>query len=323
MKKKGVIERYVIIFIIAIAGFLVVLLFLYRIGVNNQTPEDVCKASVLLRASTARVGASSDLVPLECETQKICITAGKECAQFAGEKYSKVKVDLDKKEESKEKIEKTIADAMYRCWNMMGKGELSIFPRGTFEAGKPTCVICYRIAVADDVANNKDLMSSVNVNSYLETRVVEGTDQTYLEALTNGQVRSYARGFRDKLSDDKNVKSTKEIGIAFMQILAESEKDDPLKAFTNVAGTGAGLASTGLVFVLGPLKGIAAGIITGVAFGGASAFQAFQTRAAAAAACKEFVKEDKAKLGCSAVIPFNYNDVENFAKTCALIESQP
>src|SRR3989338_8876022 len=87
MNRKGEITvEQVIGLIMAIIGFVVVLILLFSLELETASADDVCRASVLSRASVPT--AAQNYVPLTCSTKKICLTkdGGGECEQFLGEK---------------------------------------------------------------------------------------------------------------------------------------------------------------------------------------------------------------------------------------------
>ena len=86
--KKGDLTSFQIInIVLAIAGFVVVLIFLSILfSDRGETDREVCRLSILTRATAPDILQAN--VPLKCKTEKICITTklfGGECNQFLGE----------------------------------------------------------------------------------------------------------------------------------------------------------------------------------------------------------------------------------------------
>lgn len=173
MKRGEMTSSQIITIVLAIAGFIVVLIFLAILFDDRGSGDrELCKFSVLTRA-TSPIDSLQASIPLKCTTEKICISeSGKKdaCDQFAGEENVKpveLKGSVDQKVRQ---IEETSANAMFDCWSMMGEGKLDVFPginRPKNELGvvlsvvggvlsipkevKPACVICSRVALADDL----------------------------------------------------------------------------------------------------------------------------------------------------------------------------
>jgi len=134
--KRGAIEAYqIIITIIAILSLLAGLFVWYNLRPLAENGDQICRFSVLLRATSPE--AAQSFIPLKCSTQKICITLnGSRCdAQFAGEKDVTI-VELKGSGSSLNEaeisdaakiIEMTSADAMLNCWNNMYGGKFDLF----------------------------------------------------------------------------------------------------------------------------------------------------------------------------------------------------
>ena len=160
MYKRGELtSQQIAILVLAIGGFVLVFLFLFAIFDNQSlTERELCSLSFLERASLPAY--AGNVVPIQCTTEKICITLDKsfitvikeklssspaavgvsqksDCKQFAGEenvRIVKVKLgDVGQQAEAIRTIEKENANAMFDCWTMTGQGKLDIF-RGESES---------------------------------------------------------------------------------------------------------------------------------------------------------------------------------------------
>lgn len=142
--------------VLGIAGFLMVgLLLLGVFDTEELTQRELCKLSILSRATAPNV--ATDAIPLNCYTEKICITVKKslfdfrnpsailggkdesDCRQFAGEdnvRTVEVVMNNDPQDQAETlaTIEREQANAMYDCWVMTGEGKLDVF-RGTTSGG--------------------------------------------------------------------------------------------------------------------------------------------------------------------------------------------
>lgn len=176
MNKNGdVTSTQVIFLLIAVISFGIGLMALSLVDFGGSTERDICKLSVLTRATSPDIAQS--VIPLKCRTEKICLTdklfGGCE-EQFAGEE-NVVRVRLSGTDSQKKlKIEEISANAMYDCWNMMGQGKLDLFGKAAESFGwdvtQPTCVICSRVAVDKDV--NPEILNSVDINTYMRAHQV-------------------------------------------------------------------------------------------------------------------------------------------------------
>ncbi|MEK6894616.1 MAG: hypothetical protein AABX10_04085 [Nanoarchaeota archaeon] len=231
MKRKGELtSTQVITIILAIIGFVLVGLGLYTIFEDDSlTNRDLCRLSILSRATVPSAG--QQFVPLNCQTEKVCITVddgailgfgGKDtsCKQFAGEKNIRtveVKVSQNAlvNDKAVDTIQREVANAMYDCWIMTGQGKLDIFPPGDgtstpateflkqLTAGvdlnvvpvKPSCVVCSRVAFSDALyESDKEFkfLKYIDFNRFLESQQpVPGTEKSYTSIFTGEEGTGY------------------------------------------------------------------------------------------------------------------------------------
>ena len=303
MNKKGELtSSQIVMIVIALVGFFVVALFFMGIWELHEetTDKELCKLSILERAHAP---AGKAIIPLQCTTEKICITGNKKegCKQFAGEEVRTVVINLNDVEKSAKKIEEEIAYAIYSCWAMTGEGKLDILGEESvgdyitkwlgldiFGSGvsEPACIICSRIAIGDDVKTDENkILGKVNVNKYLSKTKVPGSSQTYLELFTDGGVRNLPivperNSDSQKKLDDfnealgiQNSKGSDQLAIIFSQMLWDGADgfEKGMLAAGIVTGAsviiGVALIATGVGAVAG-VAVIAKGVLIGAAAGG-------------------------------------------------------
>ena len=214
--------------ILAVVGFLIIGFALYKVFNNDSlTNRDLCRLSIISRATVP--GITQQAVPLNCFTEKICITVDKsffsaaaifgnkksDCKQFAGEENVRtVEVSLKglgNQEKAKETIQREVANSMYDCWLMTGQGKMDIFkgtPQGSvidkaFKFGiewvdlkvpevKPTCIVCSRVAFSDALISHPENKSlkGIDYNKFMSREKVPGSALTYFQAFTDESVGS-------------------------------------------------------------------------------------------------------------------------------------
>jgi len=349
--KRGDVSSYFLITtILVIAGFAVLLYFLFQFDFIGQTTEDLCKLSVLTRATSP--SSVQSYAPLKCTTNKICLSYGADCDEFAGEKdVAKITLPSNDEKAAKIKIAEISANAMYDCWKIMGEGKLDLFGSAakeySWDIAESTCVICSRIAIARDVPEK--IASETNINEYMRThKISENSDLTYLQAFTDRGVNAYAsvkpslftkeletkgsttisgKGSQIKLSEQ--TLPNRQLAIVFMQI----KSVDVLTVLKNLGEAGATLG--GLTFLTPGVSTIAKSIVfhpsgaglvavtaAGIAVGGYGAYNSIQGQLKAAGYCGEFTTNEKSKEGCSLVQGLNYN-VGDINSLCASIQGNP
>jgi hypothetical protein len=157
MNKKGdLTSTELITLVIVVLSMIILLIFLWLWFYGFSEQKDICKLSVLTRATTPDMVAQG--LPLKCKSTKICLTndGGSKCdEQLAGEEGVEVIVLRGSPAEKRTQIEEVSANAMYDCWDMMGQGKLDLFgtTKSVFglEQVKSSCVICSRVAIDKSV----------------------------------------------------------------------------------------------------------------------------------------------------------------------------
>lgn len=326
MNKRGFdfLWSIVLSVIVAIIAFSILLYFLLGVDTKGFTLDETCKLSVLTRATAPDIAKKGLDIPLKCATKKLCISNkffGKCGEQFLGDDADLVRLTGDA-ESSASVIEKTIADSMLACWKMTGEGKLDLWgnQQGILSNAGAQCVICSRIAIDKDFANDdkfNEIMSQVNVNDYLESHQAPQSQQSYLSLFTDNAVRSYGE-FRGEFSKEENKKQgTDEVAILFAQV---NTKEDPAKVAGDVAGAGfvffGGLALTPLGKLITNPIGISASLITIGVSSGFAYEKATDAQTISAAYCGQFSSSESNRKGCSVVTAVDYNKINEINKLC-------
>ncbi|MGV8131375.1 MAG: hypothetical protein ACP5N7_04735 [Candidatus Pacearchaeota archaeon] len=359
MKRKGELSSTALVTIIlAIVGFLLVGLALYNIFKDDSlTNRDLCRLSVLSRATVPSAG--QQFVPLNCQTEKICLTVkgdNNDCKQFAGEKNVRnveLKVDGSLNDaKAVDTIQREVANAMYDCWLMTGQGKLDIFPPGDSASSpatkfleqiadgvdltslevKPSCIVCSRLAFSDALyeANTKynHFLRDIDFNNYLSTQTVGNTGKTYTSIFTGGSATGYS-----SISQKENSVSipgikaptvSNQLSIIFAQIKVSDV--DPKDKFWNTLTNGAILGSIGIATSPGSVANVPLGLFKVATVGAVSTYLAFdaestakENQALSAATCGDFSSTIDGQKGCSLVKLMNWN-VNDVNALCNNIE---
>jgi len=347
-KKRGVSSREVILSFVAIFCFVVVLGFFHLWKSAESNEDDLCYLSVLSRATAGEISISAKgAVPLKCYTKKICLS-DKDCkSSFFGEK-NVVNIGLPRdNDKARGLIEKTTADEIYRCWKMMGEGKLDLFStyaqsRG-WEQAKPVCVICSRIAInLTGGEREKQILGNLDVKNYMRYNRVPGTEKTYIESISGGELKSVAVYDDEKIKnlvteDNKKIiiSDANQLAVVYSQIHSHGYGEVFKNLGSDVAVATAGIALT--PGVGGALKGATrviitvvgakvAAVVVGVGVAAAAGRVAYNTYASqdfSAAFCGEFQGAGSdSKKGCSIVQLVPYNK-ENIEKICTYLDGYP
>jgi len=328
MNKKGdLTSTQIIMLVVAVVGFLIVLAALFLVNLGGYSERDICKLSVLTRATAP--SAVQAAVPLKCKAAKICLTEnyfGDRCKeQFPGEpNVEYVRLSGTPAQKARQ-IEEVSANAMYDCWSMMGEGKLDLF--GEFFGNKDaTCVVCSRVAIDKDV--NKSILDLVNVDEYMKKTQVPGSSLTYLQTFTDKGVSSYANF--DKTSVELREAKINVGELTFAQnnyydvayVFSQIKSEAVVNVLTKMAVIGgAAGAATFMTPVVGQVASkliiTPAGLtLTAVAAAGAGiygTYRALDSQKSAVGYCGKYTSMGKQSEvpGCSVVqaVPYNFNDV--------------
>ncbi|MFA5173957.1 MAG: hypothetical protein WC438_02125 [Candidatus Pacearchaeota archaeon] len=200
-KKAEMSSRTLIAWILLILAFGIVLLFFYMFDWTGEVDKQACHSSVIFKATVPELKDQKVVeLPLQCETEKICITSniiskGNCDKDYLGEKYQTVRVSGDSKQMNDE-VNKIIADKLYECWWMMGQGKVKIYSRYSKDFGEgKVCNICTRIAFDDNIKSVLNNKVTGNVN-YFTSHNAPGEDVTYYQYITNNPV-NYVNGYEE------------------------------------------------------------------------------------------------------------------------------
>jgi len=360
-KKADITIAQIVTFVLLVLGFVILLIFYYNIDFKGNLGTEVCKESVLFRATAGQIsGMAQAYIPLKCKTEKFCLTTklfgNGNCKNEFGNATGITTIRVG----SIDQVEKFYAGEVFRCWSMMGEGKVSLFYKSTRDYGfgetYPSCVICSRIAF-DNSDFNLDL-TQMNVHRYMASHKVPGKEYTYAQYLTsNTDIKNIANNvagtndyanlikFADALAD-KDGKSKlattdiklediststptqtdikKENAVLFMQIVSPKHGES-LK--NGVAAIG---LSMGASFVLAPtttvkvMKSLTSWWTLAV-LAIAGVYQqgsVAYNRAVTAGYCSDVMTGQDAREGCSVVRTTNY-DVAGISSYCQNIESIP
>jgi hypothetical protein len=362
MKKRGKLKKgditiaQIVTFILLVLGFIILLIFYYNLDFKGNLGTEVCKESVLFRATAGQIsGIAQTFIPLKCKTEKFCLTTklfgNGNCKNEFGDTTGITTIRVN----SLEQVEKFYAGEVFRCWSMMGEGKVSLFYDSTqgYGFGKtyPSCVICSRIAF-DNSDFNLDL-TTMNVHRYMASHKVPGKAYTYTQYLTsNTDIKNLATNvggidynklmeFADTLSENSiktsestfiieqkplensNVKS--ENAVMFMQIVSPKYGASFKNAVLDI-GLGMGVG-----YVLAPTltttatRAVIKSPLTWIALALAGVYQqgsVAYNRAITAGYCSDVMTGQDAREGCSVVRTINY-DVKGISDYCQNIESIP
>lgn len=342
-KNKHGITMWIVALVVLLAGFAVLMWFFLGFLWNQNIDKETCHQSVILRGTSPSL--TQEYVPLKCKTQKYCVTKAGNCEDSfgEGEKFARVKV------RDSEDIEQFLAREMVDCWNMMGKGKISLFANywaKTYGIGSvyPTCVICDRVAF-DKSLKQDNLLENMDLWKYMGTHKVSGTEISYLEYF-GGSVSAKEKfeiaelGEKDGeavlTGNKENIElvgqgttkdSYEDLDVLFMQISAPSSSE-VIKNTLEAAGLTFG---AGVILAPKFTKVVAGGVVRAAGWwmalgaalaGGYQQYSVYANRGITAIYCGDISVGSEAREGCSVVRTVNH-DAPELEQYCQVVESVP
>ncbi len=178
-RKGELTTKQLVVIIVLIVSFIVILFLFFRLNLGGTTNEEICRNSVILKSKAGVLTG-----PLDCRTNYLCISEGKDCKNLSS--ASKLKVKNEKQE-----IMKVLADEMVGCWWMFGEGKADYAGGAVFS--KTACAVC-SILEFDEKIQSGGKISYEEFYDYLKNTKKTNT-QTYFQYL-------YGAGSLESLKTD-------------------------------------------------------------------------------------------------------------------------
>ncbi len=298
-RKRGQEHHEVVLWTIGLAGLLVFGVFIYQLYIKTPAALDkeACKESVVKRGLWGVNNLPDNLKPeLQCKTQPIKVTS----------------TDTNL-------IKKDLANAMYDCWDMLGRGKINFLDTGGgfgLTTAKSSCLICSTIKFSGTI---KKSPKTISIGSYLKETKIPQKKITYLEYFTDQEGVDIPSGFQIS-----PIKTDQDYAVVFFRF----ESQDAWNLLAKDVGTVAGTFFLGSKVPGGKAVGGAIGtimktpigaIVTLVSLLGVIGYQTYNAETDqifAAGYC------DGNEAGCSQVILTAYN-AETLGELCGSLESLP
>lgn len=190
-KRAEMTSKKLVGLVIIILSVVVLLIFISLYFWKGRITKETCHNSIVLRSSANynMVEASKTIIPLKCETEKICFTMSKGICEEFKTKEGKMEKDVRKiklsknKEEAKEKIKEVLTDEMYDWHGVLGEGILDFMPHKF--RGKNYCLITTRFAFDDKAKETIGIISYGDIYQLLGERKTP-QKKSYLEFIHPG-----------------------------------------------------------------------------------------------------------------------------------------
>ncbi len=172
--KGEITSQQIVILVVLIASFAILLFFLFRLNLGEETDKELCRNSVLLKGKSV----FKDSTLLNCKKSYVCLTADGDCDSSELFNPEIVKVQTE------EEIYRTLGDEMRDCWWMFGEGRVNYV--GDDLTRNNYCSICSQVVFDDSVKTIFDGKSEINretLYTFLGDNNVSGSGDSYLKYL--------------------------------------------------------------------------------------------------------------------------------------------
>lgn len=200
-KKGELTTQQIVLLIILIASFAIILFFILRLDFGNQSKQELCRSSVLLKGQSALPSAST---PLNCHKSYECITTDGTCDNLP-------KPDTTLKTDNITKVYHNLAEDMATCWWMFGEGGVDYVSNDLNKNNY--CSICSQVFLDNslDSANGiKDSTISLDgLYDYMSKTKMSNSENTYLQYIfgTNDLA-----GLKQRISQSPDAKGATSFG---------------------------------------------------------------------------------------------------------------
>ncbi len=173
-KKGELTTQQMVMLIVVIASFSILLFFLFRLNLGEESKSEICRNSVVLSGRSGLPTGS-----LACYRSYKCITADGDCKGLTNPEIIKVKTEND--------IHEALAKEMTDCWWMFGEGRIN-YVSSIGLTRNNYCSICSQIELDSSLSDIKGIEGSVSKDKlyqYLADNKMPNREITYLEYLLN------------------------------------------------------------------------------------------------------------------------------------------
>ena len=322
-KKGDITSKFIIGLVLVIIGFIILLFFITRSDWFSVIDKEACHNSVVYR-STFNIGPveASEIIPLKCKTEKICLSlSGEDCIEYGkGTRKNPVtKIKLSNDEViARREIKEAFANSMVDCHSMLGEGKLNFMPSKTWEQNYG--LICARIAF--DKKAKEQIKEDVTYGEFYRYLNEKKTPQgrSYLEYLHPGwDSWSESENLFQILKDDPKDSSLDSFGYNDWKIMLNSDRGYVIIAQVRKGGTWSTWTVGGLtavavvsgVLLIGTGVGAPVGV-TLLSVAGASGVAGF---AAGSAVFWYSYQDGKYDYSPPAIFPYNINALQELKIT--------
>ena len=187
-KKATLVTDETIRTILILIAFVILILLLGTIGYYAIIKEKTCHDSIVMRSSVNYgIFSTAKIVPLKCDTQRICLTMSGNNCEVLGKPskdniIDKTKINSDP-DKAKQEVLNKISNALVACQSTLGEGQLMFMPKSKWTTRY--CLICSRIVFDNMTAEEVPSITYSELYQYMNYKTTSD-GKSYLEYLYPG-----------------------------------------------------------------------------------------------------------------------------------------
>lgn len=187
IKRGELTTTQIVLLVILITSFAIILFFIFRLNLQQESVKQICQNSVTLRGNSF---LSKDIAPppLNCRTSYVCITEDGTCDiynQNTNQWQKMSSYDYRVVVKNQKELYSALAEEMATCWWMFGAGEINYAAKTTLP--ELYCSICSQINFDDSIQENINKTGIIHKDdfyfNYLAKEKMSGSELTYSQYL--------------------------------------------------------------------------------------------------------------------------------------------
>ncbi len=309
MEKKGdLTSEQLIGLIILVISFVVILILYASLNWNPTIDKEVCHQSVIYRATLHEITKNPQIVPLKCQTEKICLTNGNECVYGKPSKknpVTTVKLNSDK-EKAKKEVSDSISNSLLDCHTMLGEGKIQFQPNDW--GSKNYCLVCSRFSLDEKAKLEVNQITYPELYNYMLAKKTPD-EKSYLYSLYGVSNQNELNTVLNKALEISGKKSISDLTIDLTKensVIVQVETSGAIWKWVAGGGAAGGAGATAIFlgislapFTLGGSLALAAVGVAGVGGGIVYANAYPDSHVYLAPAIYPYDEKSLSQLGCT------------------------
>jgi len=177
-KRAELTTRQIVLLVILVTSFAIILFFIFRLNLQQESVKEICHNSVVLRGNAA-LPTAKQTIPLNCRQAYVCVTQDGTCERMSSYDYRIVVKDKDE-------FYSAMAEELADCWWTYGEGKVDYVGKDALSRNN-YCSLCSQLRFDDSIKEKIFPSGKVDKDdfykNYLAKEKMPGKDITYAQYL--------------------------------------------------------------------------------------------------------------------------------------------